>query len=80
MDTLDVAQQNQVLLEHERKKVNTIAKKVGKKRKILLLGSSHGKEIAPMLKESLGKDFDIVSIFKPNAPLANVVEDLGKVW
>jgi hypothetical protein len=31
-----------------------------------------------MLKESLGKGFDIVSIFKPNAPLANV-EDLAKL-
>jgi hypothetical protein len=31
-----------------------------------------------MLRESLGKGFDIFSIFKPNAPLANVVEDLGK--
>jgi hypothetical protein len=78
-DTLDVAQQNQVLLEHECKKVRTIAKKVGKERKILLLGCSHGREIGPMLKESLGKDFDIVSIFKPNVPLTNVVEDLGKL-
>jgi hypothetical protein len=32
-----------------------------------------------MLRESLGKRFDIVSIFKPNAPLANVVEYLGKL-
>jgi hypothetical protein len=27
----------------------------------------------------LGSKFDICSIFKPNAPLANVVEDLGKL-
>jgi hypothetical protein len=33
----------------------------------------------PMLKESLGKVFYIVSIFKPNAPLANIIEDLGKL-
>jgi hypothetical protein len=78
-DTLDDGQQNQVLLKHECKKVKSIAKKVGRKRKILLLGSSHGREIGPMLKESLGKGFDIVSIFKPTAPLANVVEDLGKL-
>jgi hypothetical protein len=32
-----------------------------------------------MLKENLGKGFDIVSIFKPNVPLANLVEDLGKL-
>jgi hypothetical protein len=38
-DTLDVGQQNQVLLKHECKKVKSIAKKVGSKRKILLLCS-----------------------------------------
>jgi hypothetical protein len=32
-----------------------------------------------MHKENLGNKFDIVSIFKPNAPLAKVVEDLGKL-
>jgi hypothetical protein len=31
-------------------------------RKILLLDSSHGREIGPMLKESLGKDL-ILSVF-----------------
>jgi hypothetical protein len=32
-----------------------------------------------MLKENLGTKFDIASIFKPNAPLAKAVEDLGKL-
>jgi hypothetical protein len=32
-----------------------------------------------MLKESLGKGFDPVSIFKPNAPLANIVETWGSL-
>jgi hypothetical protein len=32
-----------------------------------------------MLKESLIESFDIVSNNKPNAPLANVVEDVGKL-
>jgi hypothetical protein len=44
-----------------------------------LLGSSHGRGIGPMLQENLGSKFDICSIFKPNAPLANVVENLGKL-
>jgi hypothetical protein len=67
---VDVDQQYQILLGHKYKKAKSVAKKVGNKRKILLLGSSHGREIGPMLKESLGKGFDIVSILKPNAPLA----------
>jgi hypothetical protein len=31
-----------------------------------------------MLQENLGAKFDICSIFKPNVPLAKVVEDKGK--
>jgi hypothetical protein len=32
-----------------------------------------------MLYENLGTNIHIVSIFKPNAPLAKAVEDLGKL-
>jgi hypothetical protein len=32
-----------------------------------------------MLRETLGKKFDIVSTVKPNTPLANVTEDLDKL-
>jgi hypothetical protein len=32
-----------------------------------------------MLKENLGTKFDICSTFKPNAPLAKVVEDTGEL-
>jgi hypothetical protein len=53
---------NQILLEHKYKKAKSIAKKVGNKRKILLLGSSHSRETGPMLKESLGKGY-IFSVF-----------------
>jgi hypothetical protein len=49
------------------------------KRKILLWGSSSGREIEPMLKEHLGTEYKITSIFKPNAPLANITEDPGKL-
>jgi hypothetical protein len=48
-DTLNAAQQSQTLSEHESKKVRSVAKKAGSKRKILLLGSSHGREIGPVL-------------------------------
>jgi hypothetical protein len=35
------------------------------KRKILLLGSSHGRGIGPMLQENLCSNFEVSSIFKP---------------
>jgi hypothetical protein len=50
-----------------------------KKRNILLLGSSHGRGIGPMLQETLSSTFKVTSIAKPNASLAKVVEDLGKL-
>jgi hypothetical protein len=49
------------------------------KRKILLLGSSHGRGIGPMPQETLGSNFEVSSIVKPNAPLAKAVEDLVKL-
>jgi hypothetical protein len=44
-----------------------------------LLGSSHGIEVGPMLLEHLSTEYIVTSIFKPNAPLANIVEDLWKL-
>jgi hypothetical protein len=32
-----------------------------------------------MLQENLGSKFEVCSIFKPNIPLANVVEDVRKL-
>jgi beta-lactamase superfamily II metal-dependent hydrolase len=78
-DTLDVGQKSPVLLKHEHKKIKSFAGKSESKRRILLLGSSHEREIGPMLQENLGTRFDVMSIFKPNATLAKVVEDLGKL-
>ena len=49
------------------------------KKKILLLGSSHEREIGPMFLEHVGTQHDITSIFEPNEPFANVVEDLRKL-
>jgi hypothetical protein len=45
-----------------------------KKRKILL-----GRRIGPVLQETLGSKFEVCSTFKPNVPLAEVVEDWGKL-
>jgi hypothetical protein len=49
------------------------------KRKIALLGSSHGKGMGPLLPENLSSMFEVCSIFKPNAPPAKVVEDARKL-
>jgi hypothetical protein len=75
---LDTDQQNTGFLKHVENKVKPLAGKTkNQKRKILLLGSCHGREIGPMLKEHLGTECELTSIYKPNAPLANVVEDPG---
>lgn len=51
-----------------------------KKRKILLLGSCPGwGGIVPMLTEHLGNEYEIASIFRPNAPLAIVTRGLEKL-
>jgi hypothetical protein len=44
-DTLDLGQQSPVLLKHEGREVKSFAGKTERKRKILLLGSSHGRDI-----------------------------------
>jgi hypothetical protein len=46
--------------------------------KILVLGSSHGRKIGPLLQEILGTKFKVVLIYKPNTPVTKVVGDLGK--
>jgi len=48
-------------------------------RKILLLGRSHESKIGPMLQEHVITEYEITSILESIAPLANVVEDLGKL-
>jgi hypothetical protein len=78
-DTVDVGQHNQIGLKHESKKIKSVLEKISSKNKILLLGSSHAREVGPMLKDSVGKRFDIVSIVKPNAALTNAAEDLSKL-
>lgn len=36
------------------------------------------RESGPTLKEHLGNEYEIISIFKQNAHLTNIAEDLGK--
>jgi hypothetical protein len=79
-DTLENVQQSPGLLKQ---KVSGVITSVGKferkKRKIVLLGGSHGRGMGPMLQENLGSSFEVYSIFKPSAPPAKVVEDVGKL-
>jgi hypothetical protein len=61
-DAVEVGQQTPVLLKHKDRELKSFAVKAKKnknKREVLLLGSSHGKEIGPMLQENLGTTFDV---------------------
>lgn len=48
-----------------------------KKKKVLVLGSSHGRDIGPRLQASLGNEYAVTSVFKPNACLSDVVGDIS---
>jgi hypothetical protein len=74
---LEVDQQRQGLLEHEDIKTKSLmGKSKSQKKKILLLGSSRGWDIGPLLQKHLGSEYEVTSVFKPSAPLATVIEDL----
>ena len=74
---LETDQQNQGSLKHKDMKIKSLTgKSNSQKKKILLLGSSHGHNIGPLLQNHLGTEYEVMSIFKPNAPLENIVEDL----
>jgi len=74
---LEADQQNQGLLKHKDMKIKSLTgKSNSQKKKILLLRSSHGWNIGPLLQNHLGTEYEVTSIFKPNAPLENIVEDL----
>jgi hypothetical protein len=49
------------------------------KRKILVLGSSHGRSIRQRLQNAVGDAYAVTSIFKPNADLSSVTEDIGNL-
>jgi hypothetical protein len=70
------------MLKHKGRELKSFIAKTEKnknKRKILLLGSNHSREIGPMRKDNLVTKFDVCSIFKPDAPIAKTVEDIGKL-
>jgi hypothetical protein len=76
-DTLEAVQQNPGFMKQEVTEGTSFTGNL--KRKILLLGGSHGRGIGLMLQETLDSNFEVSSVVKPNAPLAKVVEDLGKL-
>jgi len=73
---LEADQQNQGSLTHDMKIKSLTRKSNSQKEKILLLGSSHGRNTGPLLQNHLGTEYEVMSIFKPNVPLENIVEDL----
>ena len=48
------------------------------KKKNLLLGSNHGRDIGLMLQDKLGTEYKVSSIFKPNARVVENIDMLGK--
>ena len=77
---LEVDQQNQGLLKHKDMKIKSLTgKSNSQKKKILLLGSSYGWGIGPLLQNHLGTEYEVTSIFKPNGPLEDIVEDLANL-
>jgi trans-2-enoyl-CoA reductase len=45
-------------------------------KKVLLLGSSHGRGLHERLHSIVGDEYMVTNIFKPNATLGNVVGEL----
>jgi hypothetical protein len=79
-DTLEAIWQNQGFLKQKIIQGRSLAGNLkSKKRKILFIESSNRRVIGPMLQETLGCKFEVCSIFNPNATLAKVSEDLGKL-
>ncbi|XP_049953378.1 uncharacterized protein LOC126469976 [Schistocerca serialis cubense] len=57
-------------------------KKVGKfvkRKKVLLLGSSHGRCVGQLLQENVGPEYQVRNFFKPSADLGQVTEDVGSL-
>jgi hypothetical protein len=45
----------------------------------LRLGSNHGRSIGQRLQNAMGDAYAVTSIFKPNADMSNVTEDIGNL-
>lgn len=54
-------------------------KKVTRKKRVLLLGSSHGRGVGQLVQEKLGAGYQVTSFVKPSASLSQVTESLGKL-
>jgi hypothetical protein len=59
VDTLEIGQQIPDLLKHDGREKQFSVKS---EKKSLLLGSSHGKGIVPMLRENVGNKYEVISI------------------
>jgi len=52
------------------------ARRSQQKKKILFLADSHGRYCGEKLQNSLGNSYEVCTIFKPNAKLEQVIEDV----
>lgn len=56
-----------------------IVERCNRKKKVLLLGSSHGRGVGQQLQEVLGSEYQVTSIVKPSAGLAQVTCNIGEL-
>nr|XP_018907089.1 PREDICTED: uncharacterized protein LOC109037050 [Bemisia tabaci] len=59
-----------------KEKFNESTQEIGAKRNLLILSASHGRGLSNIFKDSLGSNISITSIFKPNAKIEQVIENL----
>lgn len=61
------------------RKLNKNVGKSAKRKKVLLLGSSHARGVGQLLQDQLGSEYQVTNFFKPSAGLGQVTEDLGSL-
>lgn len=54
-------------------------RRTSRKKKLLFLADSHGRYCAEKLNSELGQDYEVLTIFKPNAKINQVLEGVDKL-
>lgn len=68
--------------EHQDQSINIstiIREKNNRKKKVMIVADSYGRYCAPLLQDELGDQFEVSSVFKPNATFNDVTKNLDKM-